>query len=755
MTKLDVARALYGPRTVDATRSGAISGEASVRYGTAQEDSTGEAPALRVRVLLDGAASACELACDAAISAGDRVKAVWRGGTWVVVSLAQTARAAQQARDEVARAQERIDAAESATEQVRKDAQAAKEGAEQAAKDAAAASGRAEELAGKITDVTTAVTEQGKRIDGAVKDAGDALKASTETSQTVTEIRSTADRALENSEASLSEASAASQTATELSQTVERDYQKKSDMSSYAAKSDLTQTADEIRAEVETRYQTKDGMSSYATDAELEVAKDSITQQVAGTYQAKADMAAYAKSADVKATTDAISSSVSAVTVKAETAYSKATTVEQTVDGIETRVTQAASVAGSSNLVLGFCAPLGSWRSIDSAWSHSGGWDHVGSASGWAWVDADNSSGTSTKWVYFCDVRQSVVPGAEYTLLAEFQAVTKTGAPKAYFGAQSEAVPSCFANSASFAPAAGASLARLSLTAGTAAQVRNAESCTRGILGLPAGAKFSGRVRFSLYLGDYDGPYLSPGSQATANELTTVIRATSAGVEVGRVVNGARSGPYALVSADGSFDVYGQGGGRLASFDVTGMTISDELVYVGSKYGGVSVSAKFDGITLSAYNSSDYSNSNCLIDIGRVVDGNKFAADIYLSNGSSARYGHCYGALADWVVARGTTSGVAWQKWASGRAELWGVVSGKADGNGTQVKMPVSLPFGCKYMNVALTYQGGTGYQTARAPFAEYGSSATAAASFNVYGYPSTGNSGTLYVAFQIRGAWK
>lgn len=87
----------------------------------------------------------------------------------------------------------------------------------------------------------------------------------------------------------------------------------------YATKSSVTQTASEIKSEVATTYLSKTNASS--------------------TYATKTEM---------KQSDDSIKSTVSSVKTTADSALKKATTVEQTADGLEVKITSAVSTANTA-----------------------------------------------------------------------------------------------------------------------------------------------------------------------------------------------------------------------------------------------------------------------------------------------------------------------------------------------------------------------------------------------------------------------
>ena len=181
------------------------------------------------------------------------------------------------------------------------------------------ANDRADALQQEMTDVKATVngveqdvSELTTKVSGAVEKADQSLSVATEAKQTADAVSTTASRAYEDAQSALTQSSSALQTAQQLKTTVEEDYLSKDDASgTYASKSDVTQTKDQILSEVSEEYQSKDGMSSYYTKTEVDQKNDAIT------------------------------STVSTAQSTADSALSKASTVEQTAEGLTVRLDSA------------------------------------------------------------------------------------------------------------------------------------------------------------------------------------------------------------------------------------------------------------------------------------------------------------------------------------------------------------------------------------------------------------------------------
>lgn len=257
-----------------------------------------------------GAASAAQSAQDAAQSAQD---------------------AAQSAQDSADAAQGAAESAQDAADAASGQAQSAMTQAAEAAQAAQEAAGRADELQQEMSDITATVngveqdvTELTSQVSGAVEKADQSLSVATEAKQTADSVSTTASRAYEDAQSALSQSSSALQTAQGLQTTVEEEYLSKDEASgSYASKSEVTQTRDDILSTVESEYQSKDGMSSYYTKTEVDQRDDAIT------------------------------STVSTAQSTADSALSKASTVEQTAEGLTVRLDTAEGDIGEAQSAAG------------------------------------------------------------------------------------------------------------------------------------------------------------------------------------------------------------------------------------------------------------------------------------------------------------------------------------------------------------------------------------------------------------------
>lgn len=114
----------------------------------------------------------------------------------------------------------------------------------------------------------------------------------------------------------------------------------------YATKSEVTQTANSIKSEVSEEYVSKDDASAtYATKTSVSTVEqtvDSLTSTVSSNYTTLNNkFGSYYTKTEVDQKDSSIKTTVSEVQITANSALTKATTVEQTADGLEVRLTQA------------------------------------------------------------------------------------------------------------------------------------------------------------------------------------------------------------------------------------------------------------------------------------------------------------------------------------------------------------------------------------------------------------------------------
>ncbi|OUN47308.1 hypothetical protein B5G20_04910 [Collinsella sp. An7] len=251
----------------------------------------------------------------------------------VDADVAAIKKQAQSASD---KADEAWDKADQQAQQVEQAVQASKDAAAKADQVASDLSSTAADLSGKIADVTKTVTDQGTKIEGAVEDAGNALKQATELSQTVDGVKATA-------ESALTTAQGTQETVTSLSATVEgvkADVTQATDTATDALSkaTSVEATANGIKADLSNNYLSKtDASKTYATQASLSATSSSLTTKI--TEAATAAENAMDKATEVEQTASGIRADLTETAKTADSALSKATSVEATANGLKTTIT--------------------------------------------------------------------------------------------------------------------------------------------------------------------------------------------------------------------------------------------------------------------------------------------------------------------------------------------------------------------------------------------------------------------------------
>ena len=230
-------------------------------------------------------------------------------------------------------------------------------------------------MAQEVLDRNSAIEQSATKIQQTV--------SQTYTTKTeASEIEGKADAAQAAASSANSAASAAQSTANAAQDDL--DSFKGTVSTTYATKSSLTQTADSIRSEVSETYVTKtdadsdyqpkgdyltdsEASATYATKSSLTQASDSILSEVEKTYQSKDGMSSYYTKTEVDQKDSAISSTVSEVRTTADSALTKATTVEQTASGLSVRLTQAEKDVDAAQSTADSASKAASAASTDAA----------------------------------------------------------------------------------------------------------------------------------------------------------------------------------------------------------------------------------------------------------------------------------------------------------------------------------------------------------------------------------------------------
>lgn len=247
----------------------------------------------------------------------------------------------EQARQDAASAAERADEAwdkaEAQSQQVAQAVQAAQDASDKADEVASDLASKSEELSGMIGDVSAEVDGLTTRVEGAASDAGSALAHVSELSQDVDGVRATAQSALETAEGTQKTVATLSTTVGGIEQSVEQVTETAE--SALTKATEVETTAAGIQADISANYLSKeDASETYATQASLEATSDSLTASVSEAAT-KAD-SAMTKATTVEQTAAGIRSDLTETTQTAESALEKATSVEATASGLSATMKQ-------------------------------------------------------------------------------------------------------------------------------------------------------------------------------------------------------------------------------------------------------------------------------------------------------------------------------------------------------------------------------------------------------------------------------
>lgn len=252
----------------------------------------------------------------------------------------------QSAKDAAAAAAAKADAlskiVDEKTQAAKQAADAASAKADQVKSQADATATKADELAGQITDVRKTVTDQGVRLDGAVKNADAAVTASSEVKQSLTELSATVENHYTEQQKTLDRVSKVEQTANGLTSTVEAHYKEQQATQDRVSK--VEQTTDGIKSSVSAVTKTATDALEKASSAEQTA--NGFRQEVSETYLSKSDASkTYATKTSLTQTASGITARVDEVSKVADAAQSKTAELELTADGLKTSVSKAQSTA--------------------------------------------------------------------------------------------------------------------------------------------------------------------------------------------------------------------------------------------------------------------------------------------------------------------------------------------------------------------------------------------------------------------------
>ena len=177
--------------------------------------------------------------------------------------------------------------------------------------------------------LSSKITEQGKTLNATVKTAKEAKSTADSNKQTISQVKTTADSAVNR-------VSSLEQNLDGFKSTVAKTYQTKDGMSAYATTSALKQTSGSITAEVSKVSQTATGALNKATS--VEQTANGLSTKI--TEQGKTLNATVKTANEAKSTADSNKATISQVSTTASNALSKASTVEQNLNGFKTTVSE-------------------------------------------------------------------------------------------------------------------------------------------------------------------------------------------------------------------------------------------------------------------------------------------------------------------------------------------------------------------------------------------------------------------------------
>ena len=177
--------------------------------------------------------------------------------------------------------------------------------------------------------LSSKITEQGKTLNATVKTANEAKSTADSNKQTISQVKTTADSAVNR-------VSSLEQNLDGFKSTVAKTYQTKDGMSAYATTSALKQTSGSITAEVSKVSQTATGALNKATS--VEQTANGLSTKI--TEQGKTLNATVKTANEAKSTADSNKATISQVSTTASNALSKASTVEQNLNGFKTTVSE-------------------------------------------------------------------------------------------------------------------------------------------------------------------------------------------------------------------------------------------------------------------------------------------------------------------------------------------------------------------------------------------------------------------------------
>lgn len=199
----------------------------------------------------------------------------------------------------------------------------------EASKTASGAMSKATTLEQTANSLSSTITAQGKTLEATTKTANTAKATADSNTTAISQVKSTAD-------GTVTRISNLEQNLDGFKTTVAKTYQDKAGMSNYATNSALKQTSDTITSQVSEVSKTASGAMSKVTS--LEQTANGLSSKI--TEQGKTLNATVTTANEAKNTADSNKATISQVSTTASNALTKASSVEQNLNGFKTTVSQ-------------------------------------------------------------------------------------------------------------------------------------------------------------------------------------------------------------------------------------------------------------------------------------------------------------------------------------------------------------------------------------------------------------------------------
>lgn len=198
-------------------------------------------------------------------------------------------------------------------------------------------SGQIADIRGTVNGQQSKLDEFGQKLEGVVTQNGATVKSVTELRQTVSGLDARVSQNTETAEGAMSKATTVQQTADDIKTTLSKDYTSTKDADKkYSTKTELTAEAGRIRTELSETTKTANGAMDKSTT--LETTVNGISTKIS--EQATKLDSTVKTANEAKSTADSNKTTISQVSTTASNALNKATTVESSLNGFKTTVSE-------------------------------------------------------------------------------------------------------------------------------------------------------------------------------------------------------------------------------------------------------------------------------------------------------------------------------------------------------------------------------------------------------------------------------